>query len=51
MYFLYHYDLQNDQWNCFEDVDGHEIFICSFKTMEEAQAWCEEQVRTAVEAM
>ena len=49
--FTYRYDLQNDQWNVFEVLRGYEIFICSFKTLAEAQAWCEEQVRAVVEAM
>lgn len=42
-----HYDYPGQQWNVFEVVDGHEIFIQSFKTLEEATAFCDGQVINA----
>ena len=41
MYYTYHFDYPNQKWNCFEVVDGHEIYICSFATVGEAIAWCQ----------
>ena len=47
MKYTIHYDGVNLQWNCFELLRGYEIFICSFKTLAEAQAWCKAQVVSA----
>lgn len=51
MKFTYHYDHQTGQWHCFEVVDGHEIYMVSKSTAEQARQWCEEQVSAAVEGM
>jgi len=31
----YHYDRPNNKWNVFQIIDGHEIFIQAFDTLEE----------------
>jgi hypothetical protein len=38
--YVFHKDIPNQQWNVFEIVDGHEIYICSFGTLVEAQRYC-----------
>lgn len=43
MYYTYHKDISNNKWNAFQDVDGHEVFVKSFNTAEEAKAFCEEK--------
>jgi hypothetical protein len=48
MKYTYHFDLQNNQWNCFEVVDGYEIYICSKPTAEQARLWCEQQTLAAI---
>jgi hypothetical protein len=35
-----HYDWPNEQWNVFEVVDGHEIYLRFFPTADEAMAFC-----------
>lgn len=42
--YTYHYDYPSQQWNVFEVMDGHEIFIQSFESLEEAQAFCNGEV-------
>ncbi len=48
MMFTYHCDLQTGQWHCFEVVDGHEIYMVTVATAEDARQWCEEQVAIAM---
>jgi len=45
--FTCHYDHPNQKWNVFEVVDGHEIFICAFATLKEAQDFCDGKVINA----
>lgn len=40
MHFTYHKDIPNNQWNIYEVVDGHEIYLFSFPTLQEAQDFC-----------
>ena len=40
MYYTYHKDIPNNQWNVFQDIDGHEIYERSFATFEEARDYC-----------
>jgi len=38
------YDHPNKKWNVFEVLDGHEIFVQAFDTLNEAQAFCNGEV-------
>lgn len=40
--YVFHKDIPNNQWNVFEIVGGHEIYICSFKTADKAQGYCDQ---------
>ena len=46
--FVYHFDLQNDQWNVFKIVNGREEYVCSFHELEEADQFCESAMRAEV---
>jgi len=39
--YVFHKDIPNNQWNVYEDVDGNEIYVCSFTTAEKAQSYCD----------
>lgn len=43
MQFTYHKDHQTGKWHCFEVVDGHEIYMCTVDTVEEAIQWIQYQ--------
>jgi hypothetical protein len=45
MHYTCHFDFPNNQWNCFEIVDGREEYVCSFPTSIEAVRWCVEMER------
>lgn len=39
--YTYHRDIPGNQWNVYEVVDGHEIYICSYPTAEKAKSYCD----------
>lgn len=41
MKYTMHKDIPNNKWNVFEVLNGHEIFLRAFDTVDEARQFCE----------